>query len=371
MDGRSRRQRLGVLALIAATLSPAAWWVQAGTGPLLAAAQAALAQPQLPALRPERAVLTALARAGQRVVAVGEHGVIAWSDDDGLNWLAARSGTDATLTQVAFADERVGWAIGHLGVVLRTDDGGLTWTRQLDGVRAAALAQAQASQGDAAQQDWAARLVEDGPDKPWLQLLVEDAQRLTLVGAFNNALHSEDGGRNWRWISVELPNPKGYHLYGLVKSGEAQWVVGEQGLMLRRGVGKTAFTAQAGPYEGSYFGIVALEALHLVVYGLRGHVFHSTDGGLHWAASQVPSATATFNAAVALGGDRLALCDQAGRVFLSADAGRSFRAVPMGSAPATGIVASRDGGLLLSTLAGVVRIEAAQLASTWKDISAP
>src|SRR5688572_26713616 len=36
--------------------------------------------------QPQRALLNGIVRAGQRLVAVGEHGLVIWSDDNGKAW---------------------------------------------------------------------------------------------------------------------------------------------------------------------------------------------------------------------------------------------------------------------------------------------
>lgn len=75
----------------------------------------------------EHAPLVAAAQARQRLVAVGDHGVIVLSDD-GATWRQAHSvPVDGLLTALSFVDERQGWAVGHGGVVLHTEDGGETW----------------------------------------------------------------------------------------------------------------------------------------------------------------------------------------------------------------------------------------------------
>src|SRR5262245_59197320 len=114
-------------------------------GAALCAAQAAQAPRPVDALQqsaervrePQRAIYLAAARAGERLVAVGERGLIALSDDGGVHWRQAPSPVSASLTGVQFASAKVGWAIGHYGVVLGTRDGGETWSLLLDGRRAA------------------------------------------------------------------------------------------------------------------------------------------------------------------------------------------------------------------------------------------
>src|SRR4029079_5611384 len=78
-------------------------------------------------------LLNGLARAGQRIVAVGQRGHVLYSDDAGKSWKQATVPVSSDLVAVPFPDATHGWAVGHDGVVLHTDDAGVTWTRQLDG----------------------------------------------------------------------------------------------------------------------------------------------------------------------------------------------------------------------------------------------
>ncbi|WP_460940053.1 WD40/YVTN/BNR-like repeat-containing protein, partial [Pandoraea terrae] len=108
----------------------------------LCAAAAAFAQPEgtveawaaKPAhtwAAPTHMMLLDATRAGSRIVAVGEHGVILLSDDDGRTWRQARQvPVSATLSAVTFTDPKHGWVVGQWGVILATGDGGETWEKQ-------------------------------------------------------------------------------------------------------------------------------------------------------------------------------------------------------------------------------------------------
>ena len=72
------------------------------------------------------ALLLDATRVGERIVAVGERGIVLYSDDDGASWKQAAVPVDATLTAVTFADAQHGWVTGHDAVILATVDGGLT-----------------------------------------------------------------------------------------------------------------------------------------------------------------------------------------------------------------------------------------------------
>lgn len=303
-----------------------------------------LARPARPAVAPERAMLFALTRAGTRLVAVGEHGVVALSDDDGAHWRnASRVPVDVSLTAVRFADARTGWALGHLGLVLRSDDGGETWRKQLDGRQAAQLPGATAQ--------------EQSPDKPLFDLLLDDAQHLTVIGAFSQAFHSADGGKTWQRASQRFANPEGLHLYGIVHGGGQAVVVGEQGLLLKADGPTAPFGALATPYKGSFFGAVRLRSGAILAYGLRGNAFVSDPALAHWDAAQIEGSKASFNTGLALADGSVVLGDQAGKVFISRDEGRHFTRTPLDwGAPLTGAVEAANGDLVLSSLGGIVRI---------------
>ena len=139
-----------------------------------------LERPALQVRAPQRQVLQTAARAGTRIVAIGERGLVVLSDDEGKSWRQARQvPVSVSLTAVSFVDALLGWAVGHGGVILHTTDGGETWIRQAEGVTLAKAVLAEAEQvvaqhpGDAAAERAlpdARRLVNDGPDKPLLDV---------------------------------------------------------------------------------------------------------------------------------------------------------------------------------------------------------
>jgi photosystem II stability/assembly factor-like uncharacterized protein len=315
---------------------------------------AALAAPALVTPKALGAATLAVARAGQRLVAVGERGAVLWSDDGGAHWQQARVPVQATLTSVRFVDERIGWAAGHLGVILKTSDGGRNWVRQFDGVQAAAVLQAAAG-GDERARRRAQRMVEEGPDKPFFDIDVIDAQRVLAVGAYGLAFVTRDGGEHWAPLPTAAANPRGLHLYGVRAIG-GQWVVaGEQGLLLRSADSGASFTALPSPYKGSFFGLLAARSGALIAYGLRGSVWRSADAGDSWAKAELGGA-ATLQAGLERDGE-LVLLGQTGELFVSRDDGRSFASAqaPAGPLPAAGFGLAPDGAWVFASLRGTRR----------------
>lgn len=321
--------RAGAAATLCAALAAGAAWA-APVGP-------AVERPAVMVQRPASAVLLGAANAGQRTVAVGERGVLIVSDDGGAQWRQVALPTSVTLTAVRFADARHGVAVGHGGTVLTSSDGGDTWTRRLDGLRLAQLAlQSAQRSGDAAAVRDAERLVAEGADKPFLDVLVWDARRFLAVGAFGLAFATEDGGLTWTSWMERLPNPKGMHLYVARRSGDSVLLAGEQGLLLRSGDNGQSFAPLASPYAGSWF-TGEVSGQEMLLAGLRGNVWRSADGGAQWAQIANPR-PASITASLARGSEVL-LANQAGQVLrLQGAALKPLDHVPQ--APLAGLVAS-------------------------------
>lgn len=364
MTDSSRRRALGLLASGAAVcLAPAARSAPSATSQRTVAD--ALNLPARTVRRPAHSVQLALTLAGQRVVSVGERGVILLSDDAGRQWRQARAvPVSVTLSAVAFADAQHGFAAGHSGVLLATRDGGETWQRQLEGQQAAQqlldAVKAQPASDEAAQARRLAaaqRLVDDGPDKPWLALQFTSADHGLLLGAYNLALTTQDGGKTWQPLSQQLDNPQSLHLYGTASQAGSTLLVGEQGLLLQSRDAGQRFERLASPYKGSFFTAQALAGGEWLVAGLRGNAWRSSQGGLQWQQIEgLPPVNITVSARLA--GDGLLLINQAGQGFVSHDQGQHFEpvALPPGP-PAADALALPDGALITAGFGGVRRID--------------
>lgn len=291
----------------------------------------------LPAMPSALATVSALrdvATAGSRLIAVGPRGHILYSDDNGGHWQQARVPASADLNAVSFPSAEQGWAVGNDGVILHSRDGGVSWQKQLDGrvlgdqVLAYYRAQAQATPDN---ERWAAlvqeaeRLVQEGADKPFLDVWFADARNGYAVGVFNLLLHTSDGGEHWTpWLD-RTDNPQSLHLTSLAPVDGALYITGEQGLLLKLDADGQHFNRLTTPYTGTFFGAIGKPGV-LLAYGLRGHVLRSTDAGEHWQ----PVDTGLANSITAAGLDsagQLWLLSQAGHVLRSRDDGASFTQV--------------------------------------------
>lgn len=341
-------------ALLAAmvTLLP----LQGAASPLVDA----LDRAALPARNPGRAVLNSVARAGDRLVAVGERGVIALSDDNGRNWRQAQVPVSVTLTAVHFNSSRVGWVIGHSGVVLRTDDAGEHWARRLDGKSAAQLVLEAARREPRNEKAlaMAAQLVEDGPDKPFLDIHFVSDTHGYIVGAYGLLLRTDDGGANWRAWTMHVDNPQGLSFNAMAGGSAGLYIVGEQGAVWRANHDGSHFERLDTAYRGSFFGVAVSDDGQVVAGGLLGNVYRSSDRGASWGKVDLDTRASVATIAADKGGD-LIVASQRGELFRrragSQDFARMTDTVPMAL---TGFIQAADGSLVGVGFRGAAQLKA-------------
>ncbi|MBP5076237.1 glycosyl hydrolase [Pseudomonas chlororaphis] len=317
-----------------------------------------------PAVRSELAVqsmMTGLTRAGERLIAVGQRGHILYSDDRGQHWQQAQVPVSSDLVAVHFPTSQKGWAVGHDGVVLHSSDAGQTWSRQLDGREVGPILlnyyqhQLDSHPDDSdlqARVNEAQRMVEDGADKPFLDVWFENERVGYIVGAFNLIFRTDDGGQRWIPLMERTDNPGALNLYALRPVGDELYVVGEQGLVMKQDRTSGRFKAMPMPYSGSFFGVTGKPGAALV-FGLRGNIYRSTDGGSNWKKIDVGLPLSITSSTITADG-RIVLVSQAGHVLVSTDDGFSFQLQPNTSlAPVAAVQVTSGGSLVLAGTRGL------------------
>jgi len=289
---------------------------------------------QLPAMHlasPTRAGVLSATSAGKRIVAVGDHGTVLLSDDDGKTWRQAREvPTRLMLTSVCFTDDMRGWAVGHWGVVLHTEDGGDSWKllRQDTSV-----------------------------DQPLFSVYFMDRKQGLVVGLWSLALRTSDGGLHW--TSVNMPAPPGGdkagpNLYRIFRAKEAGtlFIAAEMGLVYRSDDGGQSWQMIQTGQRGSLWTGLALRDGSLLVAGLNGQMLRSSDGSAWTALASGVEGSITD---LAQGPDRSVIgVGLAGTIVESSD-GVSFKANSRPDrASLTAVLATAQGPLLFSK-DGVVR----------------
>jgi len=273
-----------------------------------------------PARLAAQGLLIALAAAGERLVAVGDRGVIVFSDDHGHSWTQSPTvPTQALLTGVCFFDAQRGVAVGHDLVALTTADAGRTWRRVH---------------------------YDPGAQRPLLDVWCGSNGQAIAVGAYSTYLTSADAGASWkerpfnpvpeRAASAAKPGTPppdadagggGFHLNRIVAGGGGRlYIAAEAGHVYRSADGGEQWRELPSPYAGSFFGALPLEGEVLLAYGLRGNLYRSADGGDSWQRLDAGT-LAMLDGGARLGRDGAALVGLSGVLLVSRDAGRSFTLV--------------------------------------------
>lgn len=246
-------------------------------------------------IKPDRIILIDIARAGDRLVAVGERGFAMLSDDAGKTWRARETPVTRTLTGVAFRDPKVGVAVGHGGSFVRTEDGGEQWTRVS---------------------------VPEAEPESLLGVVSLGGDRFAAYGAFGMYFDSADAGKTWV-RRVVLSEDFQWHISQVIPVGDKLLMVAESGTLARSDDGGVTWTAITSPYVGSYFGALATQSGTVLAFGMRGNVWRSTDLGATWQKIEL-NTTASLNAGRVLADGRILLVGNSGLLVVSKDDGQTL-----------------------------------------------
>lgn len=333
----------------------------------------ALDEPAIAVKAPSRVALIAVTQAGNRLVAVGEHGVIIYSDDNGVHWKQASVPVDVLLTAVRFATASVGWAVGQHGVILRTDDGGASWRLQFDGIAAnrLTLAAAQAatavhdpSPGTPMAMRRANFFQADGPNIPFLSVLAIDPDHAFAFGAYRMVMKTDDGGKTWQDWSLHVGDRLSHNLYDVSRLGADICLAAEAGQVFCSTDGGTSFSSAASPGSATLFGILPAGHGAMLVFGVAGGCYRSTDAGQSWTSINVGTPI-NLTAGTVLASGAILVAGEDGSLYLSTDHGASFQRAPANQPMAiSGLTQAKDGDLIAVGNLGILRIPISNLSKS-------
>ena len=206
-----------------------------------------------------KAMILSSARAGKRIVAVGNHGIVLLSDTDGADFRQAKSvPVRSTLSAVFFVDDKTGWAVGQWGVVLRTDDAGESWTLQRH---------------------------DTSVDQPLFSVWFRDKERGYAVGLWSLLITTVDGGKTWTQLKLPPPPDAKKADRNLLKIFANRmgtlFIAAEKGTVLKSYDGESWTYINTG-YKGSFWTGIVLNNGTILVGGLRGTIYRSADDGRSW-----------------------------------------------------------------------------------------
>jgi photosystem II stability/assembly factor-like uncharacterized protein len=332
-------------------------------------------------------LLLNFAKAGQRLIVVGEYGHILLSDDDGKSWRQAQNvPTKSTLTSVVFVDDKRGWAAGHDTIVLHTQDGGETWTRQFGG---------------------------GNNDDALLTIVFMTPEHGLAMGAFNFTIETLDSGKTWtkRKLAAddakpaapaaapapaapaagETAQPTADDLqakadaeaeakakaagvdgaYAVAEGDDAHinhaftgpnglvLVAAEAGKIYRSTDGGKTFARIQTEYPGSFWGGAVLTDGSILVVGMRGNIWRSTDQGVTWTKSDTGKADQSIASAIQLPDGSVVAVGLSGGLLVSKDGGKTFGVKYRDDRKGlNSVISSSDGKIFVAGEAGLTEVAA-------------
>jgi photosystem II stability/assembly factor-like uncharacterized protein len=326
-----------------------------------------LKTPAIAVKSPSTTVLIGITTAGHRLVAVGIHGVIIYSDDNGHSWRQAAVPVDVTITCIAFANAKDGWAAGHDGAILHTMDGGTTWQLQLNGDQAnqlilhaaqAAVADNDPSPGTPRAMMRANHFLTGGAENPFLTILAIDARNALVFGAYRMVMKTSDGGKSWTDWSLHVADPISHNLYDVTTVGSDIYLVGEAGSVFHSTDGGTSFAAVTVPASSTLFEVLPTGDGGVFVCGVAGLAFRSADKGNSWQPVNL-NTQYNLTAAYPLASGAILVGSEAGSLYISFDNAKTFSLLPeVQPMEIFGLTQAANGDVVAVGNAGVILVPA-------------
>lgn len=274
--------------------------------------------------------------------ATGIQGHILYSEDGGETWIQAEVPVRSSISDIFFPSAELGWAVGHEGVILHSSDGGKTWVKQYDGLRygVEGLAYYEKLTAEHPDNDLYPYLMEEmqfaidqGADKPFFRVYFHSDSFGHALGAYGMIMRTTDGGANWEHVLHTTENDSFYHVFDFAPLSESGrfFMSGEAGLFMIGDINtQTATLVENVPWEGSFFTSIAAADGSIVLGGLRGRMFRTTDEGQSWEDVQKPPGSSLV-ASVKLADGRLIFAGIAGDMLISSDNGATFSRLMLSS----------------------------------------
>ena len=200
-----------------------------------------------------KATITSMDKYEDRIYAIGVHGIILYSDDNGEKWTQSELVPfKNTLTDIECVSKSQCWAIGHDALILHTTDAGLTWSKQYE---------------------------DPDFDAPLLSIYMKDYLNGIAIGAFTYAVKTTNGGETWERFTLS-DDPFEPHLNSIYSGNseffstdiETIYVAAELGQVLSSvDQGLTWSVVDTG-YFGSLWGGIKANEHQSLLLGMSGKV---------------------------------------------------------------------------------------------------
>jgi photosystem II stability/assembly factor-like uncharacterized protein len=226
----------------------------------------------------------------------------------------------STLTRVIFINQKLGRAVGHDATILHSKDGGDSWDIQ----------------------QYLPNL-----EKPLFDVIFKDENQGVAIGAYGQFFRTSNGGETWvpefhsellvqddidYLNELKAEDEEAYldeiasilpHFNRFTRVDQTLFLAGEIGLLAKSNDFGISWRQVDEIYNGSFFDISSTQDGNLLVAGLRGNIFRSSENISQWQASKNHT-TALLSAIVKSSDQRIFILGNNGVLLESHDDGRSF-----------------------------------------------
>ena len=207
-----------------------------------------------------QSLINAMDKIDNRIYAVGEHGIILYSDDFADSWTQAESVPyTSTLTDISCSSKKSCWVTGHDATILHSNDQGVTWIKQYE------------------DPDW---------DAPLLSIHMFDDKVGIAIGAFTLSLRTVDGGETWGYLFLDddeiQPHLNFTYADAQIWRKSAQneiYAVGELGKYYISDDRGLNWLIVSTDYEGSYWAGIKVDDGQSLLLGMSGNLTLITQYG--------------------------------------------------------------------------------------------
>lgn len=244
-----------------------------------------------------KAALLGIDCQGPSTVVVGQEGLIFLNQDE--KWLPVDSSTDQRLFSVSIDDSGFGLAVGGFGTVIRTLDYGNSWqTLSID---------------------WET-ILNDFVEPHIYDIHIDNAGVVSIIGEFELIMQSYDQGNSWQVVHKGDASLFGLH----INNSGLGLAVGQDGTVLKSFDGGASWQKIATNTTGILLDVWSSEQGKVVVSGIR-NLLMSDDFGATWQAlNNIDIQTGWYQSVSAVNNSKVGAQSQSSnpKVYVAGHSGR-------------------------------------------------
>ena len=301
-----------------------------------------------------------------KIVVCADSGKLFRSSDAGVSWTSIQSPSTQWLYSIAFLDSSIGVVCGDNGTVLRTINGGAKWslvniggtTVNMRGIHAKNDTIVMSSSGGALFAS-----VNKGESFTTIATPEAGGSYNSIVFAGNRTIYTGTNmGRAYRstnfaagWTLMPAKTGATNWLFGCDASSSSHAVfVGRAGTVLITKSGRDSLL-QTPNFTSETFRVIQRVGRTIFAGGIGGVLFRSTDNGVSWRSTVLPSGVQTMSSMKLVSTRVSVIAGAAGKINYSSDAGETWTGQTYGTSRFWGIDVKNNFGLAVNTIGNVYR----------------